>query len=59
MAGKYEDGEGRFWATISEQRKPFGEDTIGIVDENAGGIVAYVGSFEFANQLVDLLKTTE
>lgn len=57
--GRYEDGEGRFWIHDDPTDRPYGEDTLGIVDEKGGGIIAYVGSWNLAELLITLLRTTE
>lgn len=44
--------ESRFWIDDNPLEKPFGENTYGIVDEIAGGIVVYVGSETLARCLL-------
>lgn len=56
---KYEDGEGRFWIHDTPEDQPFGEHTLGIVDEEEGGIVIYTNDWDRAELLIELLQTTE
>ena len=51
--------EERFWIDCFPLKCPYGTNTFGIVDEKEGGIIAYVGSEDAANSLVELLKERE
>lgn len=57
--GKYEDGEGRFWMHVDPKDKPYGENTLGIVDEEEGGIVIFVGCEMLAQKLLGFLIREE
>ncbi len=46
----------RFWIDIFPVKEPYGRKTLGIVDERAGGVIAYVGSEQLAKLIVKLLN---
>lgn len=46
-----EENGPRYWIDLNPLEKPFGEETRGIVDEEAGGVVAYCGTEEQAEAL--------
>lgn len=51
----------RFWILNQDQSNsvvalPFGDPTLTIVDEDAGGIVAYVNDYMMANMIVNALN---
>ena len=45
----------RFWIDDNPIKKPFGENTCGLVDEEKGGVIAYFGSLELAQSALALL----
>ena len=53
------DRDERFWVDGFPLKTPFGEDTLGIVDEEAGGIIAYVGLEDNARFIVAALTMKE
>ena len=52
-----EEHGSRFWVTDGTESmiRPFGPDTVGVVDENEGGVVAYVHA-DNAQRLIDALR---
>ena len=46
----------RYWIDDNPDEKPFGEHTLGIVDEDAGGVIAYVGTEELAQTMLKALR---
>jgi len=50
------DVDCRFWIMLKPDVKPFGITTCAIVDEDAGGIIAYVHDLETAEDVVNLLN---
>ncbi len=51
--------EKRYWIDTMPLIKPYGPGTLGIVDEEAGGVFAYVGSEENAKRIIAALEMTE
>ncbi|KKK75286.1 hypothetical protein LCGC14_2875240 [marine sediment metagenome] len=52
--------DGRYWVDDNILvPHPYGDNTLGIVDEHAGGIVAYVGNVKLAIQLIKLLEADD
>lgn len=49
----------RYWIDENPSKRPFGVETRGIVDEEAGGIIAYVCTDELAETLVQALRMAE
>jgi len=49
----------RYWIDDDPIEKPFNVENYGIVDEDAGGVIIYVGNFTLAELLIDLLKKDE
>ena len=46
----------RFWIDTSTIENPFGEHTLGIVDEKAGGIIIYVNSEKVAGFIIKVFN---
>ena len=49
----------RYWTDTMPLIKPYGNGTLGIVDEEAGGVIAYVGSEENANRIIAALEMSD
>ena len=52
------DKEKRFWVDTTPIKQPYGEHTLGIVDEQAGGIIAYVGSEYNAILIITIMENS-
>lgn len=50
------DDEQRYWIDEFPLIKPYGSETLGIVDEEAGGVIAYVGSEANAKLIIKVLE---
>ena len=51
--------EKRYWIVIMPLVKHYGIYTLGIVDEEAGGVIAYVGNEDNANRIIAALEMNE
>jgi len=51
--------ESRYWIDDDPFVKPFNDENYGIVDENAGGVIIYIGNFILARLLINLLEKDE
>lgn len=53
------EGEARFWAMFAEEQdghlQPYGKDTVAIVDDEDGGVIAYVHSLN-TTRFLDALR---
>lgn len=49
----FEDDDVRYWIDVNPTKKPFGEATVGICDEKAGGIIAYLSSVKLARKFIE------
>lgn len=54
-----EDEGKRYWIDTMPLKKPYGICTLGIVDEEAGGVIAYVGNERNAERIIQALETNE
>ncbi len=51
--------EKRYWIDTMPLIKPYGIYTLGIVDEEAGGVIAYVGNEDNAKRIIQALEMCE
>jgi hypothetical protein len=52
-----ENDGSRFWICDTDDQKPFGAETVGVVDEEQGGIVVYVHQIN-AVAVLDAFRAT-
>lgn len=58
MAKTFDPKNGpRYWIDDTPLKKPFGVETRGLVDEEAGGVIAYVCTEELAQTLLASLNS--
>jgi len=51
--------DNRYWIDDNPLVEPFTDENYGIVDEDAGGIIIYVGDIILAELLIELLVKNE
>jgi len=59
MEEKIGNEEVQYWIIDNPEVKPFGPFTYAVVDEKAGGIIAYTSGYSIAKLLMDTLSKLE